>query len=274
MTLTEQLRNATQQLKNKKILSAALDAEVLLCFILKKTKEFVYAHPETELTANQIRRFGKLIAEREKGIPIAYLTGQKNFYGLYFAVNKKVLIPRPETEIMVETAIKEIRKNETVADIGTGSGCIAITIAQNSKAKKIFAVDPSAGALTVAKMNAKNNGVAKKIGFKRGSLLQPLKKEKINILLANLPYLNEKETSNLIAEPRSALFGGKTGAELYERLIEQVSELKHTPRLMLFEIGETQATPLTEHIKSFFPKAIITVIKDLCGFNRFLKIQL
>lgn len=274
MTIQDALRTGAQTLKSKKILSAALDADVLLCFVLKKSKEFVYAYPDTELTETQSKLFGKLIFEREKGIPIAYLTGTKNFYGMDLVVNKKVLIPRPETEILVEYAINAIEKDEIVADIGTGSGCIAITVAKNSKAKKIYAVDPSSEAIAVAKQNAKKNGVAKKVTFKRGSLLQPLKKEKIDVLLANLPYLNEKETANLIAEPRTALYGGRTGAELYEQLIEQIAGLEHKPRMMIFEIGETQAKHLTEFAKQHLPQSKTTIIKDLCGFNRFLKIQL
>jgi len=274
MIIRESLLIAMQKLKEKKIDSARLDAEVLLCFVLKKDKAFIFAWPETKMTSQQVKTFNNLINKRIKGIPIAYLTGTKNFFGLDFCVNKNVLIPRPETEILVEKAINAIKVKEIVADVGTGSGCIAIAVAKNSVAGTVFSLDQSAAALAVAKKNAKKNGVYEKIIFKRGNLIAPLRKQKIDIILANLPYLNTKETIKLIAEPRKALWGGKKGCELYEKLIAQVTERKQKPRLMLFEIGETQAKYLSTRINYFLPKAKVSIIKDFCGFERFLQIQL
>jgi release factor glutamine methyltransferase len=171
------------KLKTKNIKSAQLEAGLLLAHLLKK-KEFLFTYPEKKLTTNQFNKYRALIKRRLNLEPIAYLTGHKEFYGLDFRVNKNVLIPRPETEMMVEETLKLITNNPqptTIIDIGTGSGCIIIALAKELLNKELgikdyefFAVDNSEAALVVAQKNAKLHGVEKKIKLLKGNLLKPL----------------------------------------------------------------------------------------------------
>jgi len=225
----ETLKLAILRLQEAGINSAILDAEVLLAFAIKKPKEYLYAHPEAKISHGQLRLFQNLIARRAKHEPVAYLTGHKEFFGLDFVVNHNVLIPRPETELMVEEALKIIksdplslshptlariasRKGEKLLiDIGTGSGCIPIAVVKNSGVRAI-AIDSSATALTVAKKNAKMHKImdsSRKRGatslsgglrFLLGDLLKPILNSKFQIpnsqfivITANLPYLPTDE---------------------------------------------------------------------------------
>jgi release factor glutamine methyltransferase len=154
---------------------AAFDVEILLAFVLKKPKEFLYAHPEKKLTAAQLAHFKKLITRRAKHEPIAYITNQKEFFGLNFYVDKNVLIPRPETETLVEATISNIKypisNSQTIVDIGAGSGCVAVSLAKRFPNAKIFATEISSGAMKVARKNARHHKAA--VIFFRGNLISP-----------------------------------------------------------------------------------------------------
>ncbi|HCW74922.1 MAG TPA: peptide chain release factor N(5)-glutamine methyltransferase, partial [Candidatus Marinimicrobia bacterium] len=178
MTISQSLKFAVDKLTAKKINLPHLEAEILLSEILKKPREFILAHGERALTKPQITDYKLLIKKRLKGMPIAYITGEKEFYGLKFKVNKNVLIPRPETELMVEEALKLTADGTPAAiiDVGTGSGCVIITLAKQIANCEFLATDISAKALAVAGQNAKLHGVAKKIKFLKGDLLEPIAK--------------------------------------------------------------------------------------------------
>ncbi|MBI5222440.1 MAG: peptide chain release factor N(5)-glutamine methyltransferase [Candidatus Magasanikbacteria bacterium] len=273
-----------------------LDAELLLAFVLKKTREFVLAHNDCEVRKCVSVKVRKLIKKRANGMPLAYLVGHKEFFGLDFVVNKSVLIPRPETEILVENVLSFIihhlshNKRVVLIDVGTGSGCIPIAITSALKhfstlAPKIFAIDVSEHALRVAKLNAKKHGV--KINFLHGNLLQPIANnltvEQFDsgtiIITANLPYLTPKQhqqSASINHEPKTALVAGKTGLELYEKLLGQIRSLITNYQLLMtifFEIDPAQSKPVTKLIKKFLPNAEIQIKKDLAGLDRVVTTQ-
>ncbi|MFH0819475.1 MAG: peptide chain release factor N(5)-glutamine methyltransferase [bacterium] len=255
-TIKETLLRTIRSLKTKNILSAQLDAEILLAHLLKKSKELLYTYPEKGLTATQSNKYQTLIRRRLNSEPVAYLIGYKEFYGLNFRVNKNVLIPRAETELIVELVTCNLKKHETqekskkiIVDIGTGSGNIIISIAKSLKNYDLglknyefYGIDNSKAALSIARKNAELHGVGKKIKFRKGNLLNPLIKnftpkadqpraEKIKnslIITANLPYLTRRQyqqNKELHFEPKKALVGGKDGLEYIERLFQQIKKL-------------------------------------------------
>lgn len=199
----------------------------LLVHVLRKPLSYLIAHPETTLTPAQLVKFRGLVVKRRRGVPFAYLTGHQGFYGLDFFVTKDVLIPRPETEQLVDWVLANIdrKKPSTIIDVGTGSGCIAVTLAKYLPAAQIIASDVSDKVLAIAKKNAQVHKVLPRIKFRRGSLLSVLKpNERPDLLVANLPYLTKPQLKNVPHEPKLALHGGKQGLELIEKLIQQIAE--------------------------------------------------
>jgi len=298
MIIKQARRKTASQLKKGKIKNPALEAEILLSHILKKNREFLFTHPEKELTAGQVKNYKKLIVRRSAGEPIAYLTGQKEFYDLNFFVNKNVLIPRPETELMVEEAVSLIsqisyRKSpHVIVDVGTGSGCIIITLAKILKSKlpitnyQLLDIDISKPTLAVAKKNAKLHKVDKKIKFIHGNLLKPILKncrlpiaDCRLIILANLPYLTPfqiKSSLTIKYEPKKALDGGRDGLKHYKKLFGQVKwlvKLKAAPISLFCEIDPGQVKKIKKLAQSELPKAKIQIVKDLAGRNRLVIIE-
>ncbi len=266
----------TKQLLKQKI--DHLDAELLLAHALGKTREFILAHPEYKPNIFQRIKYKCYINKREKGIPLAYITGKKEFFNLDFLVNKHTLIPRPETELMVELTIKEIKNKDCILiDIGTGSGCIPISILKNiNKNIPTFATDISSKAIRMAKKNAKRHKVD--IKFLKGNLLEPMIEKMPNkhlVITANLPYLTEeqyKKESSIQHEPKSALVASQQGLGLYEELLRQIKELKNSFSLFL-EIDPDQTTQITELIKKHLPDKSIEVQKDLARRDRVVVVK-
>ncbi len=273
------------------------DLELLIANALGKTREFVLTHPEYSVNSRQNSIISKNIKRRIEREPIAYIVGHKEFYGLDFIVNKNTLIPRPETEQLIDLAINKI-SNLSVVDIGTGSGNIIISIAKELESKNYkpktanyFGIDISKDALKVAKNNAKIHKLDKKINFLHGSLLEPLLKAnkltklKANKLFitANLPYLSKEIYASAPVdvkkyEPKSALYSPNKGLGHYEKLLRQIKKLLATVRLplvtCLLEISPEQKQPLTKLIKNLLPSAKIHFFQDLAGKWRVCKIQL
>lgn len=264
-----------------------LDLEILIAHILKKSREFVLAHPETRLTKNQELKTKNLLARRMKHEPIAYILGHKEFFGLDFKVTPDTLIPRPETELLVEEVLRELetknQKLKTILDIGTGSGNIIISIAKNQKikTKNYYAVDISKKALTVSRQNAKRHKVD--IKFLHGSLLDKIKDADNSIIIANLPYLSEEIYADTLPnvkkyEPKSALYSPKEGLDHYEKLLKQISELKTKNQKLetsiLLEISPEQKTKLPKIIKAHLPQAKTAFLKDLARKWRVCKITI
>jgi len=294
MMIREALSWATQKL-NKKTQSPALDAEVLLSFVLKKDKSWIFANPDNKLTTKQSNNFNNLIQKRANHWPVAYLTGHKEFFGLDFRVTKDTLIPRPETELLVEKALEILKNNKIkqVIDVGTGSGCIIISLASSLRGYsrgnlKFYATDISTQTLKVAKQNAKNH----KIKFVQANLLPPEHVEGHSLIVANLPYLTPKQLKNpdLKHEPKSALVAGPDGLKYYRELFKQIRSLRH-PELacpqrsrlrggrdsgsstILLEHDPSQVSKLKSLAKKHFPKAKTQFHKDLTGRFRIMELK-
>jgi release factor glutamine methyltransferase len=253
----------------------------------------VLAEGRHPLAALQHVTFRELVARRAALEPVAYLTGHKEFYGLDFAVDRRVLVPRPETELLVDLALafarrktKDQRPKETdgpplvlgssslvLADIGAGSGCIAVALAVHLPEALIVATDSSHDALDVARSNVERHGVAGRVRLAEGDLLEPLG-EPIDLLVSNPPYtvLHEIDEGVRRHEPCEALDGGPDGLAVYRRLLAQAPPKLRTRGAMLIEIGATQGAAVTDIARASFPKAQITVHKDLAGLDRAVEI--
>lgn len=218
--------NVEQALKYSQI--ATIEAEIILANTLSKDRSFLHAHPDLVLS-NQIEKsFKSKCKRRSAHEPLDYILGFREFYGLKFYVDQNVLIPRPETEDLVDQVVKYAKdKQVTICDVGTGSGCIAISLAKNLPNASIYATDIEPKALSIAKRNAKLHNVGLRIKFLPGSLLLPLKK-KVDIIVANLPYVKTEKINTLAPkikdwEPRKALDGGRDGMKIYRQLFQAAS---------------------------------------------------
>lgn len=272
-----------------------IDIEALIEHELKKDKTFILTHPKYKLNFWQIFKIENNLKKRQKNIPLAYLTKEKEFYGRTFFVNKHTLVPRPETELIIENVLEKIEnsdnKNYLILDVGTGSGIIPITLAKElkkytKKKFKFIATDISRKALKVARKNAINNEIENNIKFYKSDLLknknlqEEIKSFKYKIILiANLPYVNEdfkkdlfqkKESKALQFEPKIALWSDDKGLNHYERLIKEIKEVfsKNKNFTIYFEINPEQPNYLTKKIKDAFPTAKIEFKKDLANLDR------
>lgn len=265
MTIQEAIIHFSNILNEANIEVPSLDVEVLIMHILKKEKSFLYAHPEKQLTKEEVQELKRLIEKRKHNYPLAYLTHTKSFYDLDFYVDERVLIPRPETEILVSEVIKYAKgKNLRIADIGTGSGAIAINLKKHIPDAHIIATDISKDALDVAEKNAFDLK-AKEIEFMHEDAFETLP-EDIDILVSNPPYLKTHEVENLVAEPHQALDGGENGLEVYETLFSQITQ-KQIPAIFL-EIGYDQSFEIEQLKHQYLPDYTFEVLADFCGFPR------
>jgi release factor glutamine methyltransferase len=271
MTVIEAYRWASAELANTVSTSPQLDAEVLLCSVLQLRKEDFVAQRKAEIKPQKLEKFKELIRERRKGMPVAYLTGEKEFYGLKFKVNKNVLIPRPETETLVERIAFEMkgRHNLRFLDIGTGSGCIIVSLAKGlSNANFYYGSDESARALGVAEENAARHKV--KIKLIRSDLTKATGLD-YDVIISNLPYLSALEDPSTEFEPKSALIAKNGGLELYERLFQELAGAPRKPLLYL-EFGHDQADQIRTLARQHMPEASVEIFKDLAGIPRFARI--
>jgi release factor glutamine methyltransferase len=290
-TVRSALRDAMAELQRTSTPSHALAAELLLMHALGRDRTWLYAHPEEPLDAETARKYFELVAQRGRGTPTQYLTGRQEFWGLEFEVTPAVLIPRPETEHAIEVAIERLgerRKKERlrVADIGTGSGCIAIALAHELPNAEFVATDISAAALEVARRNAARHGVAEQIRFLECNLLDAVAREAndascgarlFDLIVSNPPYVGRNEESQLPAdvreqEPAPALFGGASGTEIYAPLVAQAAESLRRGGLLVMEIGFGQA----ERVRPLFDPSKwrgVRVTNDLAGIPRVISAE-
>ncbi|MHB1006635.1 MAG: peptide chain release factor N(5)-glutamine methyltransferase [Chloroflexota bacterium] len=264
---------------------ARLTAELLLCHLLVVDRAHLYAHPERPLSPAQAKRWQALLGRALRHEPLAYIVHRREFYGLDFYVDRRVLIPRPETELLVEAALSWAGefavargRPPLVADIGTGSGAIVVSLAVHLPSAHFYAVDVSPGALRVAERNARGHDVRGRIAFLAGDLLWPLP-EPVDLVCANLPYVTAAEMAGLPAhiadhEPTLALAGGKDGLDLYRRLLAQVSDRILPGGALLLEIGYTQGEAARSLAQLALPGAGLEVVADLAGLPRLLKVRL
>ena len=261
-----------------------LDASVLLANITQKPRTWILAHPELTLAPEQRIQLEDSLTRFERGEPFPYVLGQWEFFGLEFEVTPNVLIPRPETELLIEKSIAWLQQNperRSIADVGTGSGAIAISLAANVSNANIFATDISSKALHVAKRNAKKHGVNNRINFIECNLLPDQskiekRKSSIDLLCANLPYIPSSTLRTLPIfnrEPTLALDGGHSGFDLIEQLMQLAPQHLAPQALLLFEIESTLGDRAIELATRHFPRAFISLHEDLTGRNRLLEIQ-
>ena len=276
MTIIEARKFGAQKLDQAKMPSAVLDAEILLSYIIKKPKEYIFANPKIQLTKKQENLYKKLIKRRSKFEPVAYIIGYQEFFDLDLLVNKNVLIPRPETELLIEEVIKFTKNTQfKILDVGTGSGAIAIALKKNLPNTEVFASDISKSALKVAQKNIKLNKVD--IKLVRSNLLNEFKNGKFDVIVANLPYVPDKNkkiknqfTKPLKFEPAKALYAGRYGLDAYEKLFKQIVKLKNRPTAIFCEIGDEYLEKTEALVKKIFPTWKMEIKKDLCGKNRLL----
>jgi release factor glutamine methyltransferase len=255
-----------------------LDLQVLLASIMGRTRSWVLAHPEAELTCLQAQQLERSVCRLEAGEPLAYLTGQREFFGMDFVISPAVLVPRPETELLVEKALDWLKKRARkvrCADVGTGSGCIAVTLAALAGDAVLAATDRSREALVVARQNARRHKVDGRILFIQGSLMEALGPG-FDLICANLPYIPRGDLERLAVshwEPRQALDGGEDGLAWLRSLIKDAPRLLVPRGLMLLEIEARQAAAVSRLAQEQFPGAEIRVYQDLAGFDRLIQIQ-
>lgn len=272
------LLQKTEKMLSKISKEARLESELLLCFTLKKEKEYLFQNPDSEISKSAENKFKKLVKIRITGLPLYYILGKKEFFGLDFKVTQGVLIPRPETEELIEYFLKSKiskKKNLVLADIGTGCGCIAVIIAKKLPHAKIYATDISENALKVARANAKHHNILKRIKFLKGDLLFPLP-EKVNAIIANLPYVSEKNYQkyfeNLKFEPADALLAGKNGTLYLKKIIKEAPKYLKPDGEIFLEISPDLTPYLNKELKNL-AKMKAKFIKDLSKKVRILHLK-
>jgi release factor glutamine methyltransferase len=244
--LRSSFNSAVQQLADAHVGSPRLNAEILLMFVLQCDRAYLYAHPERELTAAEESKYQEALARRASGFPSQYITGHQEFWGLDFIVTPAVLIPRPETEHLIEVLLpkaKEVPRPRLV-DVGTGSGCIAITLSRELPDAEIYATDISHDALEIAQANATRYPFASRIQFHQTDLLSGLAHNYFDFIVSNPPYVGESEEDSVQLEvrkfePRMAVFSGPIGTEVIERLIQQAQAALKPQGWLLMEISGT-----------------------------------
>jgi len=268
MKIRELLGVTRERLSSAGIDEAGLEAELLLRHALRQDAVHFFLDFETELSSQQEQLLNTLVERRLSGEPLAYITGKREFYGLEFTVNPRVLIPRPETEHIVDKTLELVKQipSPVIADIGTGSGVIAVSLAVNLPHARIYAVDISPKALETARDNAERHGVESRIVFLLGDLAAPLP-EPVDILIANLPYVKSSDCVTS-PEPHQALDGGKYGLDVIERLCGGLKGKLKPGGWALLEIGQGQEEAVNGLLVAALPSSSIETIKDLAGIER------
>jgi release factor glutamine methyltransferase len=282
--LREALQSATQTLRMAGIADAFVEAELLLGHVLGMSKVQLYTEPERSLTSVETEHLWRLVQRRLDHEPAAYIVGNCEFYGIDFYIDYHTFIPRPETELLVEKAVElayhisHSGKQITIADIGTGCGAIAVSLALTLPQAKIYATEISASALQVVEINCWRHGVNSQVELLQGNLLEPLP-QPVDMIVANLPYIKSCEFKDLSPEirefePMIALVGGEDGLDKIQQMLGQMPEKLSYGACFLLEIGQGQGEMVTSLISSYFPQASIELISDLGGIERVVKVGL
>ncbi|HOA40159.1 MAG: peptide chain release factor N(5)-glutamine methyltransferase [Halanaerobiales bacterium] len=277
MNVKELLATTTDYFKKYGLKEPRLDAEVLLAHVLKKERIQLYVDFDQPLKADELNEYRQLVYKRARQYPVAYLLGKKEFMSLDFTVNEDVLIPRPETEELVEKLIEYCQSRNltapNIADIGTGSGAIAVSLAYYIKEARVLAIDISPGALKVARENISKYGLEERVKALEGDLLIPLlwmNKDNVDIVVSNPPYIDHEGMAELAGEvrrePEIALNGGIDGLDYYRRLIPQALKVLKDDGLLALEIGYDQAAAVRELFDANWTK--VEVKKDYSGHDR------
>ena len=276
MNVNGLLKLATERLLIAEIATARLDAELMLANVMNKDRRWLWCYGENEISSSQAQAYFLMLTRREAREPLAYILGEWEFYGRAFIVTPAVLIPRPETELLVEALLPRLVEFSParIVDVGVGSGAIAVTIALEYAAANLLAVDISPQALSVAKMNAQRYGVLSAIDWYQGDLLQPLIVQNINVavIVGNLPYICDVDMDSLMPEvaqyePKQALCGGTDGLREIRRLVEQSPSCLSANGILALEMGSGQAEALQEILTAAHWRDIV-VINDYAAIPR------
>ncbi len=274
MTIREAISKASLQFKTKNIEAPKLKARLLMQFILKQTRQYIIVYDEKNLTLKQEKSYFEKVEKIIQGIPLQHITHQQEFMKMNFYVSKDVLIPRPDTEVLVEEVIKIAKKinAKKILDLCTGSGAIAISLAKYIPNSQITATDISHKALEIAEKNAKNNEVDKQIAFLYSDLLQQIPKEKYDMIVSNPPYIQRGLIKSLEEEvqkePQIALDGGWDGLDFYRRIIKQADEYLKYGGYLCLEIGYDQKIDVIDLIEQEEKYTDTYGKKDLYGNDR------
>ncbi len=280
MTITEGITHAQVRFETAGISSALLDAEVLLSHILKKDRAYILAHGDEHIQTIETNEFIRAVKRRTERMPLAYITGHKEFFGFDFLVNKYTLIPRPETESLVQEVIDYCNEHphaQSIIELGVGSGCVISSILKNVPSlTTAFAIDRVKRALEIAKENSVRLGLADRLTFKRSDMWKQVPKEyTFDIVVANLPYLSAKECAEarkeypeIAYEPQIALLGGADGLLFFESLFQRAQRHLRPHGTIFLEIGTHQKSDIGHLIKKYLPLAQVKFKTDDCGNPR------
>ena len=279
--IRETIRETHRTLEDADIPDARLEAEVMVMTVMRMTRQNIFAEQESEVPPNAAQDLAGILAQRLERIPLAYILGYREFYGINVVVTPDVLIPRPETEGMVEhtlfMALMGMETRElTIADVGTGSGAIAVNLAIHLPAARIYAVDASEPALDVAAWNVRAHSVADRVRLGHGDLLEPLP-EPVDVIVANLPYIPTDRLGELQPEvqrePGLALDGGPDGLDVVRRMLAQAPAKLNSPGIILLEMDPEQFAAAESIALQHFPDAEISAEQDLTHRDRIMVIN-
>ena len=285
MQLKDALTLAVDRLTAARVGSPRMNAELLLMFTLECDRAYLFAHPERELTVEEQDRFEESLTQRARGVPAQYITGHQEFWGMDFIVSPAVLIPRPETEHVIETVLQLVEKDDggkasppgpiQIVDVGTGSGSIALALAKELPRAEIHATDISAAALDVAHANAARHQLENRIHFHQTDLLQGFDPGTFDFVVSNPPYVGESEEDEVQLEvrkfePRNAVFAGPTGLEVIERLIPQAHTMLKPDGWLVIEISGSIAHGVKRLLNDWRQ---VQIVNDLQGIARVVAAQ-
>ncbi|MBN2463502.1 MAG: peptide chain release factor N(5)-glutamine methyltransferase [Dehalococcoidia bacterium] len=284
MTLAQALQQSARTLSSNGIDDSHIEARMLLGYTTKLSSARIYTQSEQTLSQEQEIKLQELVERRLRHEPAAYIVNHREFYGIDFYVDSRVLIPRPETELLVDMALEFARSSSTypvrpllIADIGTGCGAIATSLAINIPQSEIYATDVSPSALEVARLNCECHNVTDRITLLQGNLLEPLSGP-VDLIVANLPYIKSSELANLSPEiiqfePSLAIDGGESGLDYISQLLKQAGGRINTGGCLLLEIGQNQEKEVSYLIRSSLKKVNFEFISDLNGIERVVRID-
>ncbi len=279
-TIGRILKWTEQYFGRKGVESPRLDAEVLLSHVLGKARIYLYVHFDEPLEKRELAAYRELVQKRVQRVPVAYLVGSREFMGLTFRVSTATLVPRPDTEILVQAALERLKKvvgtkggPVRFADIGTGTGAICLSVLHFLPGAEAMTVDISPEALAVARENAEALGLSDRIAFFEGDLLEPVKGQRFHAILSNPPYIPDGDIDRLAPEvrenePMTALAGGRDGLDFYRRLCREAPPLLEPGGFLAFEVGIRQADAVARLAKEHALIGQTEILKDLSGIER------
>ena len=276
--ISETLKTAAEVLRQNGVAEPRREAKSLLAFTLQKDKTFLIAHSEYELSGEEEKRFRAILRRRANREPFQYITGKQEFYGLDFEVSNGVLIPRPETELIVENAVELLPENAEFCEVGIGSGCISVSILHEIETASAIGLDVSEKALQIAAINAETHNVSDRLKLQISDVFDILQTEKFDLIVSNPPYISGEDMENLQAEvrrfePLSALTDGADGLSIIKKIVDDAPQFLKPRGFLLLEIGFGQADDVEQMFDENIWKSV-EILPDLQNIPRIVKANL